>query len=95
MTDSQNFQTCRFCHKMVWGDDLSRMVKYGVRHYAHHACYLDAGKRLEDLHDWQVARFPYFLLKQRGLLEYALAASKRVQPDPIMDALEAKIGRRM
>ena len=38
--------TCRFCKSMM-SDDL---VKYGTRHYAHYKCYLDAGKKLEDLH---------------------------------------------
>ena len=61
-------QTCRFCKS--WKDE-DQMVKYGVRHYAHFACYLDAGKSLADLHDWQVSTFPYKLLKERGLLEQA------------------------
>lgn len=62
--------TCRFCDSR----DQS-MVKYGVRHYAHFKCYLDAGKKLSDLHAWQVRRFPYFLLKERGLLEEARRAA--------------------
>jgi hypothetical protein len=49
-------------------DDL---VKYGVRHYAHYDCYLDQGKKLEDLSAWQIRRFPYFLLQKRGLLNTA------------------------
>lgn len=56
---------CRFCDSR----DQS-MVKYGVRHYAHFRCYLDAGKKLDDLHPWQVRHFPYFLLKERGLLDH-------------------------
>jgi hypothetical protein len=47
------------------------MVKYGVRHYAHFRCYLDAGKKLDDLHGWQVSQFPFALLKERGLLDQA------------------------
>lgn len=55
---------CRFC------DDRSqKMVKYGVRHYAHFQCYLDAGKPLSALHEWQRVEFPYRLLKERGLLD--------------------------
>ncbi len=61
------FNTCRFCTSIM-SDDL---VKYGTRHYAHYTCYLDAGKRLEDLPKWQVETFPYFLLKARGLLDKA------------------------
>lgn len=61
------WNTCRFCEAPM-SDDL---VKYGVRHYAHFACYLDAGKKLSDLPKHEVGRFPYFLLKDRGLLECA------------------------
>jgi hypothetical protein len=61
-----SFNTCRFC------DDRDQsMVKYGVRHYAHYRCYLDAGKSLDDLHPWQARQFPYRLLKERGLLSSA------------------------
>jgi hypothetical protein len=63
------FNTCRFCD-----DHMSQnLVKYGTRHYAHFECYLDAGKSLADLHKWQVELFPYFLLKERGLLAEAEA----------------------
>lgn len=58
--------TCRFCESR----DQS-MVQYGVRHYAHFACYLDAGKKLSDLHPWQVRQFPWRLLKDRGLIDEA------------------------
>lgn len=61
-----SFNICRFC------DDRDQsMVQYGVRHYAHFRCYLDAGKKLSDLHAWQVRQFPYKLLKERGLLQEA------------------------
>lgn len=53
--------TCRFCKK--WSPE------YGVRHYAHYECYLDAGKDLFMLPRREVARFPYKLLKARGLLD--------------------------
>jgi hypothetical protein len=59
-----SFNTCRFC-----SDRNQSMVKYGTRHYAHFKCYLDAGKSLSDLHAWQLRSFPYFLLKERGLLD--------------------------
>ena len=67
-------QTCRFCKS--WKDE-DQMVKYGVRHYAHFACYLDAGKLLEDLHDWQILQFPRRVLKDRGLMPVADAAFVR------------------
>jgi hypothetical protein len=54
------------------------MVKYGVRHYAHFKCYLEAGKRLADLHDWQIIEFPALLLHKKGLLGEAQAAQDRV-----------------
>jgi hypothetical protein len=59
-------QTCRFCKG--WHGE---MVKYGVRHYAHHACYLDAGKTLEELHAWQIRDFPFRVLADRDLLNKA------------------------
>src|SRR5215467_3715710 len=58
--------TCRFCGRHTF--DRGALVKYGVRHYAHPACYLAAVKPLADLHAWQVGEFPYRLLLERGLL---------------------------
>jgi len=63
------FNHCRFCDN--WRDQ--GLVKYGTRHYAHYRCYLDAGKPLSALPKWQVGEFPYFLLKERGLLPQAEA----------------------
>ena len=46
---------CRICKQDIYsGDEL----KYGRRHYAHPKCYLKAGKSLDDLHLWQVKKFP-------------------------------------
>ena len=59
-----SFNSCRFCD-----DPDQAMVKYGVRHYAHFKCDLDAGKSLNKLPDWQKHKFPYQLLKERGLLK--------------------------
>ena len=70
--------TCRFCGKSELDRDYERLVKYGVRHYAHHVCYLDAGKSLDELHAWQVGNFPFRLLQERGLLDYA---EKRIAAD--------------
>ena len=70
-----SYCNCRFCKKpSVDGDG---MVKYSVRHHAHFKCYLDAGKSLRDLHDWQIIQFPHFLLKDRGLLDQGMAAYDR------------------
>lgn len=66
----QSLQTCRFC-KQSDCDGTNTMVKYGARHYAHYRCYLDAGKKLDDLHGWQVGLFPYKLLKERSLMPSA------------------------
>lgn len=64
--------TCRFCGVSEFGRTAeAKLVKHGVRHYAHHACYLDAGKTLEELHAWQVGNFPFRVLKERGLLDKA------------------------
>lgn len=70
--------SCRFCSEYKRSDDL---LKYGVRHYAHYRCYLAAGKPLSDLHDWQIASFPYTALRDHGLLDDPLvkAACAREQ----------------
>lgn len=70
---------CRFCGKSeigTWGHS-DKLVKYGTRHYAHHACYLDAGKDIFRLSRWQVEQFPYRILKSRGLIE-KIERTKRV-----------------
>jgi hypothetical protein len=66
---TRTINTCRFCHEAIWGSDPS--VKYGTRHYAHPVCYLDAGKTLQGLSLSNINGLPYFLLKERGLLEQA------------------------
>ncbi len=69
MTFNSTLSTCRFCKGTSMDGD--GMVKYGVRHYAHFKCYLDADKSLDDLHAWQVGQFPFRLLKERGLDGFA------------------------
>lgn len=73
MADYSQFNTCRFCGKSEFGKYgcSDKLVKYGTRHYAHHACYLDAGKTLEELPGWMVGNFPFRVLKDRGLLDKA------------------------
>jgi hypothetical protein len=46
--------TCRFCQRAAEEDWL---VKYGTRHYAHPDCYLDAGKKVENLSEWEQKQF--------------------------------------
>lgn len=64
--------TCRFCGKWEVGRSAdTKLVKYGVRHYAHHACYLDSGRSLDRLPAWMVGEFPFRVLQDRGLLDKA------------------------
>lgn len=72
---AQGFQTCRFCKQVMFDHDPS--LKYGTRHYAHHECYLKAGKTLGRLRRWQIEGFPYFLLQRYGLLDRARALTGR------------------
>lgn len=65
MTYFPSMQSCRFCHK---DGHHYQMVKYGTRHYAHFACYLDSGKSLASLHKWQIEGFPFRLIQERGLM---------------------------
>jgi hypothetical protein len=78
---------CRFCDEYT-----GELVKYGIRHHAHYRCYLDAGKKIEDLHDWQIVNFPYKLLKDRGLNDIATEASERIdrQRKRFAESVEAK-----
>jgi hypothetical protein len=59
--------------------NVERICKdpFGDVRYAHYDCYLDAGKRLGDLDDRQVLRFPLDLLKKRGPLDEWCAAAQR------------------
>jgi hypothetical protein len=68
--------TCRFCKQPSFRGEL---LQYAPRHYAHHACYLEAGKPLAALSAWKIESFPYFALKEHGLLDEAkrLIAEKR------------------
>lgn len=70
------YNTCRFC-KEFSRDDL---VQYGVRHYAHHHCYLEAGKSLDDLPTWMAGQFPFRLLQEHGLLE---TVEKRIAAEKV------------
>lgn len=58
--------TCRFCGGCESHNDL---IKYGVRHYAHAKCGLQAkgAAFFDSLHDWQIRNFPYFAAKDAGL----------------------------
>lgn len=57
--------TCRYCKQ----DNRERMVKYGTRHYAHFACFLElkGTEGLKDLHAWQLRQFPWILVKEKGI----------------------------
>jgi hypothetical protein len=68
----RDWATCRFCKKTAHN---SRMVKYGVRHYAHPACYLDHHD-ISLLMPWQIGQIPWRLLQDRGLLARAEALLK-------------------
>ncbi len=59
---------CRFCKKHASESDL---LKYSVRHYAHHACFFEfAPNPLDSLHDWQIRNTPALILKQHELLDH-------------------------
>ena len=70
--------TCRFCKESTFHPETEG-VRYGPRHFAHFACYLDAGKTLEALTKWQVGRFPFKMLKERGLFELAIKLTTKTR----------------
>jgi hypothetical protein len=65
--------TCRFCK-----DYSGEMFRYGPRHNAHAKCGLDrfSADFIDKLHPHQVGQLPFMLLKERGLLEKAVAVTK-------------------
>jgi hypothetical protein len=65
----QEFATCRFCKETIFFARNTPYIKYGVRHYAHPTCFLEAGHTLDELSDWQLGELPYSWLKEKGLLE--------------------------
>ena len=62
---------CRICKKDsgAYHDD-QRMLKYGVRHYAHYHCWLDKKgiNSFDGLSRWKLRQFPFFSVKEAGLL---------------------------
>lgn len=58
--------TCRICHGMM---RYYEGIKYSIRHYAHFECYLDDGRSLADLHNWQIEGFPFRLIHEKGLMD--------------------------
>jgi hypothetical protein len=58
--------TCRFCKRHAAEDWL---VKYGTRHYAHPDCYLKAGKKVEDLNQYQQDHFEQKHTDWKDLIE--------------------------
>jgi hypothetical protein len=64
--------TCRFCGKDDREDEHGlKLIKYGVRHYAHPDCALKAkGAGFWTLlHDWQLESFPALAAARAGLFE--------------------------
>lgn len=60
--------TCRFCKEQGFED--RDFVRYGLRHYAHWQCFLDAGRSLADLSKFQRGRVPLWMLRNNpGLRE--------------------------
>jgi hypothetical protein len=68
--------TCRVCKAR----DERLKVKYGTRHYAHGACYLErfgfAGT--EKLHDWQVAQLPWIAILDRFTAKQVATLQRRI-----------------
>lgn len=64
--------TCRVCGCTDLGDmsvqRKGRLIKYGVRHYAHAECGLKkwGSSFFDRLTDWQVTQFPYIPADRAG-----------------------------
>lgn len=71
----QEWMTCRLCGE---SGHIAKLVKYGVRHYAHQDCYLDRNG-LAGLRPWQVGHLSWKALEARGLMEQAAAIVKSAE----------------
>jgi hypothetical protein len=62
---------CRFCGKAEWGTwgHSKHLLKYGTRHYAHHDCFLKAGKDVGKLRGYAIRKFPKEVLRKHGQLD--------------------------
>ncbi len=72
--------TCRFCHK--WDlRDSSKLVKYGLRHYAHARCGLERfGVVFFDrLSLFELTEFPALVAADYGLLDELRKRIKRLR----------------
>lgn len=65
-------RTCTLCRKH---EDAAKLLKYGVRHYAHLRCLRDAntadalkGILSREIPVWRLKQIPYFEAKELGLL---------------------------
>ena len=75
-------RTCRFCKEAAFGTLRDTgFVKYGTRHQAHTACFLDhkGAEGFYALTPWQQEQFPYRLLRDRGLAPRDVAPRIRVE----------------
>jgi len=59
--------SCRLCGGMRYTRESGTFVQYGPHHYAHQACYLEAGKSFDALTPEQQAEFPKWLLRRYSL----------------------------
>ena len=60
--------TCRLCRRIGGARRRKgKFVQYGPGHYAHQACYLEAGRDFYALEPEQQAEFPSPLLRRYGI----------------------------
>jgi hypothetical protein len=76
-----------------------RLLQYGTRHYAHHACYLKAGKPLRDLSTWELQTFPWPLIVERdpvfAIAFKQLLADRQAEDAATRARLKATMASRM
>ena len=68
------WNTCRFCGtQREWRHGLeSKLVKYGVRHWAHLSCLKDRGRLqawIDQTPAWMLNQLPYFEMQDLGILD--------------------------
>lgn len=67
---TSDWHVCRRCRKSSYCASVD-MVQYSTRHWMHKACYIASGKPLSNLSPEQLEGFPFFALKEAGVLDEA------------------------
>lgn len=91
---------CRFCEKYDHEDKYGlALIRYGVRHYAHPDCLLNAkgARAFEKLDDSQIKQFPALAAHRAGVLDVLREELRKVEelakPVKLSDSMRSALLR--